>query len=274
MKPHTNHATIKASTFGLNAGALNIDSDAQTIELSNVGLYAGVSQTIHLEGIDLLGDQSADIDGLRIDKYNYLVSSESDVGNVLRVGDDSSWLQVRFGESVSPLDEGINLKTPQLVIDNSGANFSGTLTAPDGSLGSLDIDDVLTMGASGKITNAAGTYEITDDRISSRAFHSETFTINDNDYAELSEPIDGFGFVHVQSSDIISYATFSIRTSPSTGAAKQLDSNNKFEVDSTTGEPTGTSGTDGKITLFIGSSALYLENRSGANREFKILLIT
>jgi len=44
---------------------------------------------------------------------------------------------------------------------------------------------------------------------------------------------------------------------------------------STAGAPTGTTGTDGKVTLFFGgtSGTYYLENRAGSSHTFHIILI-
>ena len=78
-----------------------------------------------------------------------------------------------------------------------------------------------------------------------------------------------FGYVDYGNSPFVQAINYG---TPRSGASTDVGSG--FEV-STSGQPSGTTGTDDKVTLYVGgtSGSFYLENRSGGQIQFQITLI-
>ena len=78
-----------------------------------------------------------------------------------------------------------------------------------------------------------------------------------------------FGYVDFGNSPVVQAINYG---TPRSGAGSDVGSN--FEV-STSGQPSGTTGNDAKVTLYVGgtSGTFYLENRIGGNTRFQITLI-
>lgn len=137
---------------------------------------------------------------------------------------------------------------------------------------SVNVNDKITIKTAGIIENDAGTYNLNDDRIESQSFFSDQFSVADDSFVELGQGVQGFAFLMIQSDSIVGFAIISLGTSPQS-ITEQLDATNSFET--ALGKPTGTTGTDGDITVFADgvTNKFYLENRSGFTEQFKILLI-
>jgi len=79
-----------------------------------------------------------------------------------------------------------------------------------------------------------------------------------------------FGYVDFGNSALVQAMNYG---TPRLGGTS-VDVGSEFDV-STSGQPSGTTGTDGKVTLYVGgtSGTFYLENRSGFQIQFQITLI-
>jgi hypothetical protein len=83
--------------------------------------------------------------------------------------------------------------------------------------------------------------------------------------------VNGFGYIFLAAQDtsnIIGRIYFRTTSSPST-IAESVGS----LVDVTTGALTGTTGTDGRVTVSAADGRIYIENRSGAGRTFMIVIL-
>lgn len=78
-----------------------------------------------------------------------------------------------------------------------------------------------------------------------------------------------FGYVDFGNSPFVQAINYG---TPRSGAS--TDAGSLFDV-STSGQPSGTTGTDGNVTLYVGgtSGTFYLENRVGGQVQFQITLI-
>lgn len=69
------------------------------------------------------------------------------------------------GNHILLSDNVASLRFPEFSIINGNATFSGELSAATGSLGTLEVDGTLTIGAGGEISNSGSDYFINDDGI-------------------------------------------------------------------------------------------------------------
>ena len=146
--------------------------------------------------------------------------------------------------------------TTTATVTATGVNVTGTITA-DG------IVDVLggTIELNGNEINGVKV-TIADD-----AFSTITPTGRYGGYLSISAQTNGAFPQHQYSAFLFS----DFGSSPSSSA---VNTGINFNT-STAGAPTGTTGTDGKVTLFLGgtSGTYYLENRLGSSHTFHITLI-
>lgn len=98
------------------------------------------------------------------------------------------------------------------------------------------------------------------------AFGSYVVTIPDDDVMQLTLPVD-WGHVFISSSSTNLHGMFWFRGSLVT---KYFGPN---AVVAGTGALTGTTGTDGQVTLSCTGNIMYLENRSGGSQKISITLI-
>lgn len=170
-------------------------------------------------------------------------------------------LQAKDGEEsiTATADGAVKLyydNAEKLTTTSAGVDVTGTITA-DG------IVDVLggTIKLDGNEINGVQV-TIADD-----AFSTITPTGRYGGYLSISSQANGVFPQHQYSAFLFS----DFGSSPS-GVAVNTGVN--FNI-SAAGQPTGTTGTDGKVTLFLGgtSGTYYLENRIGASQTFQITLI-
>ena len=117
---------------------------------------------------------------------------------------------------------------------------------------------------------------VSENLISAPRFNSITVTVGDDNVAVISNLLTKGGFVYITHDPDSSFVQFAISGQAffdigSSSFAIKVLGGNEFKVVSTA--LTGTSGSDGNVTLGVDTGNLYLENRYGTSQSFTITVI-
>ncbi|MDR8391002.1 hypothetical protein NC796_07630 [Aliifodinibius sp. S!AR15-10] len=146
-----------------------------------------------------------------------------------------------------------------------GGNTTGEYTGMQPGAGSTK---AFFAGADDKSGTNADFYAEADGTVKLTSFFSNRVTIPDDDYVQIADGIGAIAMVFAQYEQY--GASFGLRLQPlGLNHLENFDAGNRWEGDNITGEPTGTSGTDGQATIFYNAdNDVFIENRSGASADF------
>jgi hypothetical protein len=212
-------------------------------------------------------------------------------GNVTAQAGDYTTDQVAEASNLYYTDERVDDRVAALIVGGTNVTTSyddgaGTLTLD----ASVPVDSV--FGRTGAVTAQSGDYNtdlVTEAgnlyfsdaraRTAVGSIYSEYLgTVGDDSTVSVTPPYTG-GFMLVTTSAGADFpqSADSIMVYYDTGSSLGMTdcglSGVGTSVDTTTGDLTGTTGTDGNITVSAKSGSIEIENRAGADRDFRVTFL-